>query len=204
MTHTVTPTAAHTPVAEWLLPTSTETRLRLENVMRQPKSTGANGARPLRTLTDVARRVLLEEIETKLRMVLGETLVDLVIAGWRKHAAVNAALQKSRGEPGVDQIVSLAKHTVTTRHDNSVDIEMDHVRVMTLAVEMAMAAQLCDVVAVARDGRIVAIRCGNAKADGSVTVDDVQIGHRTMTFPITAELTLRGDRRDVQTGLNPP
>jgi hypothetical protein len=196
MTLTDTPTAAHTPVADWLLPTSTETRLRLENVMKQPKSTGGNGARPLRTLTDVARRVLLEEIETKLRMVLGETLVDLVIAGWRKHAAVTEALQKSRSQPGVDQIVSLAKHSVTTRHDYSLDIEVDRVRVMTLTVEMVMAAQLCDVVAVARDGRVVAIRSGNAKADGSVTVDDVQIGHRTLAFPLTAELTLRGDRRN--------
>jgi hypothetical protein len=142
----------------------------------------------------VARLALIEEIETKLRVVLSDTLVDLILDGWRKHSAITRAMHKSRSQPGINQIVALCNHTITAHREHSLDIEVDSVRVMTLSVQMVMRAQLCDAVAVVRDGQLVAIRSGNAKADGKVTVDDVQVAHMSLIFPLAAELALHSPR----------
>jgi hypothetical protein len=194
MTLASTPVTAGTPVAGWLLPTRGDARIRLERVVMQANATDERRARPLRTLGAVARRALIEEIEAKLRMVMGETLVDLIIGGWRAYAAVTQAIRKSRSQPGVDQVVPLRNHTIKAARQHSLDVEVDSFPVMTLSVQLVVRVQLYDAVAVVRDGQLVAVRSGQAKADGTVTVDGVEIAQRTLTVPLTAELALHSSR----------
>jgi hypothetical protein len=172
------------------LPTSGDARIRLEKAVLRATADGDRRARPLRTLSAVARRALTEELEAKLRMVLGETVVDLIVGGWRTYGAVRQAIGKSISQPGVDQIVPLRNHTIEAARQHQLDVEVDGFRVMTLSVELIVHVQLYDAVAVARDGILVAVRSGQAKADGTVTVEGVQIAQRALTFPITAELHL--------------
>jgi hypothetical protein len=190
MTLTSTPTTAGTPVSGWLLPTPGDARTTLEKIVMQPPADELPRARPLRTLGAVARRALAEEIEAKLRTVMSETLADLVVGGWRAHAAITQAARKSRSEPGVDQVVPLRNHTITADRQHNLDIEVDGVRVMTLSARLVVRLQLYDAVAVVRDGHLVAVRSGQAHADGAVTVEGVEVAQRTLTFPLTAELTL--------------
>lgn len=197
MMPTSAPVSAGVPVADWLLPAPSDARMRLEKVVMQANATDERRARPVRTLGAVARRALIEEIEAKLRMVMSETLVDLIVGGWRTYAAVMQAIRKSRGQPGVDQIVPLRNHTIKAARQNSLDIEVDNFRVMTLSSQLVVSVQLYDTVAVVRDGQLVAVRSGQAKADGTVTVEGVKIGRKTLTFPLTAELALRS-LRDAQ------
>ena len=197
MMPTSAPVSAGVPVADWLLPAPSDARMRLEKVVMQANATDERRARPVRTLGAVARRALIEEIEAKLRMVISETLVDLIVGGWRTYAAVMQAIRKSRGQPGVDQIVPLRNHTIKAARQNSLDIEVDNFRVMTLSSQLLVSVQLYDAVAVVRDGQLVAVRSGQAKADGTVTVEGVKIGRKTLTFPLTAELALRS-LRDAQ------
>ena len=197
MMPTSAPVSAGVPVADWLLPAPSDARIRLEKVVMQANATDERRARPVRTLGTVARRALIEEIEAKLRMVMSETLVDLIVGGWRTYAAVMQAIRKSRGQPGVDQIVPLRNHTIKAARQNSLDIEVDNFRVMTLSSQLLVSVQLYDAVAVVRDGQLVAVRSGQAKADGTVTVEGVKIGRKTLTFPLTAELALRS-LRDAQ------
>lgn len=65
---------------------------------------------------------------------------------------------------------------------------------MALSAQLVVRLQLYDAVAVVRDGQLVAVRSGQAKADGTVTVDGVQVAQRTLTFPLTAELALHAPR----------
>jgi hypothetical protein len=182
------PISAAAPVADWLMPTPSEARIRLERVVMPPKSGDERRGRPLRTLGAVARRALLEETEAKLRMVLSDTLVDVMVGGWRAHAAIAQAVRKSRSQPDVDQVVPLRNHTITAHRQHNLDIEVDSVAVMTLCAELVLAVQLYDAVAIVRDGHLIAVRSGEAKADGRVTVDGVEVAKRTLTFPLTAEL----------------
>jgi hypothetical protein len=197
MMPTSAPVSAGVPVADWLLPAPSDARISLEKVVMQANATDERRARPLRTLGAVARRALIEEIEAKLRMIMSETLVDLIVGGWRTYAAVMQAIRKSRGQPGVDQIVPLRNHTIKAARQNSLDIEVDNFRVMTLSSQLLVSVQLYDAVVVVRDGQFVAVRSGHAKADGTVTVEGVEIGRKTLTFPLTAELALRS-LRDAQ------
>jgi hypothetical protein len=52
-----------------------------------------------------------------------------------------------------------------------------------------------DAVAVVRDERVVAVRSGRARAHGTVNLEDVEIAHRTLDFPLTAQLALHAPIR---------
>jgi hypothetical protein len=182
---------ADSPIASWLLPMSGDARIQLEKVVAQKAVADERRARPLRTLGVVARRALVEEIESKLRMIMSETVVDLIVGGWRAYGAVRQAIDKSLSQPGIDQIVPLRNHIITASRQHSLDVEVDGFQVMTLSVELAIRVQLYDAVAVVRDGHILAVRSGQARADGTVTLAGVQVAHRTLTCPFAAELALR-------------
>jgi hypothetical protein len=127
-------------------------------------------------------------------MVLSDSLVDVMVGGWRAHAAIAQAVRKSRSQPDVDQVVPLRNHTITAHRQHNLDIEVDSVAVMTLCAELVMAVQLYDAVAIVRDGHLIAVRSGTAKAHGRVTVDRVAVVQRTVNFPLTAELGLHSPR----------
>jgi len=147
-------------------------------------------AGPVRVLGTVARRALIEEVETKLRMVLSDTLADLVIEGWRAHGAIAQAIQKSRDEPGVDQVVPLRNHTITANRGHDLDVEVDGFQVLTLSADLVVRLQLYDAVAVVRNGHLVAVRSGQATATGTLTVERKEVAKQTLRFPLTAELTM--------------
>jgi len=193
MTVSTMPVTACSPVAGWLLPTPSNTRNRLEGgVFRKDvfakEATDERRARPLRRLGVVARQALIEETEAKLRMVLGDTLVDLIVGGWRAHGTITQAARNSRNRPGIDHVIPLRNHTVTANTEHNLDIEVDGVTVTTLVARLAMRVHIYDAVAIVKDGRLVAIRSGNATADGTVTVDGVRIAHRTLTFPLSTKI----------------
>lgn len=154
---------ADSPIASWLLPMSGDARIQLEKVVAQKAVADERRARPLRTLGVVARRALVEEIESKLRMIMSETVVDLIVGGWRAYGAVRQAIDKSLSQPGIDQIVPLRNHIITASRQHSLDVEVDGFQVMTLSVELAIRVQLYDAVAVVRDGHILAVRSGQAE-----------------------------------------
>jgi hypothetical protein len=162
----------------------------------QGSATDEQRIRPLRALGTVARRALAEEIEAKLRAFMNDTLVDVIVGGWRAYGAVAQAIRNSRGRPGVELVVPLRNHTIKVVRQHSFDIEVDGFRVMMLSAELGIRVQLVDAVAVVRDGHVVAVRSGQANATGTVTVDGVAIAHRTLTFPLTVELALSAANAD--------
>jgi hypothetical protein len=182
------PATAGTTVADWLLPLHGETRLRLEQVVTQAAEDRTRVSR-LRTLRAVARRALVEEVEVKLRSVLGETLTDLVIAGWKTHTMVAAAVRASLDEPAVDQIVPLRDHAVTAHRQHHLVVRVDGVKALTLTTWLGVRLQLAGAIAVVRDGRVVAVRSGQVRAKGVVKVEGVEVARRGLVVPLTAELT---------------
>jgi hypothetical protein len=103
------------------------------------------------------------------------------------------AVRKSRSQPGVDQIVSLRNRTITAHRQHNLDIEVDGFPVMTLSIQLVVRVQLYDAVAVVRDGQLVAVRSGQAKADGTVTVDGVQVTTKTTYSRNSRKMTCDGD-----------
>ncbi|CAN5535619.1 hypothetical protein BH09ACT7_BH09ACT7_13610 [soil metagenome] len=201
MTSTLTPVSPDAPAANWLLPTRGEACVRLDKVVSRANAADGQRSRPLRALGTVARRVLVEQVEATLRSVMNDTLADVIVGGWRAYGAIAQAIRKSRSQPGVDQIVPLRNHTIKTVRQHGIDIEVDGLPVTTLSVELDIDVQLFDAVAVVRDGHLAAVRSGQATAAARVTVEGVDIAHRTLTFPLTAQLVLQGASAD-RTGTN--
>lgn len=192
MTSVSAPATEGMAVSSWLLPATDGAQARLEKAVIEAADKQEERSRPVRLLGAVARRALVEEIETKLRTVLSDTLADLVIGGWHVHATIAEAIRKSRDEPGVDQVVPLRNHTITANRGHDLDVEVDGFQVLTLSVELVVKLQLYDAVAVVRDGHLVAVRSGQANTSGILTVEGVEVAKETLTFPLTAELVLPG------------
>ncbi|MUL81569.1 MULTISPECIES: hypothetical protein [unclassified Mycolicibacterium] len=179
-----------TSVGNWMLPRSHETQARIERVVAQTTA-NRESARPLRTLGVVARKALADEIEAKLRMVLSETLADLIVEGWHTYGAITTAIKKSRTQRGVEQIVPLRTHVITANRQHNLDVEVDTFPVLSLVAKAAVRLQLFAAVAVVLDGHVVEIRSGQATADGTVSVDGVEVSRKTLAFPLEAKLVLR-------------
>src|SRR5262245_7915323 len=192
MTSVSAPATGGTAVSSWLLPATDGAQARLEKAVIAAADRQEERSGPVRLLGAVARRALVEEIETKLRMVLSDTLADLVIGGWQVHAAIAEAIRKSRDEPGVDQVVPLRNHTITANRGHDLAVEVAGFQVLTLSVELVVKLQLYDAVAVVRDGHLVPFRSGHANSRGTLPVAGVDIAKETLICPLTAELVLPG------------
>ena len=72
-----TPARASGPVASWLLPMTSDTRLRVEKIVTQRAASNERRARPLKALGAVARHALVAEIEglRKLGITIGKNLL---------------------------------------------------------------------------------------------------------------------------------
>jgi len=136
-----------------------------------------------------------DEVEAKLRLVTSETIADVILAGWRVHAAVASAMQKSGRQPSVNQIVPLRDHSIKVVREHRFVIEVDDVAVMTPAIEVTVALHVYDAVAVVADGHLVAARSGRASADGRLHAAGAEIARRTSTFLLASEI---GSLRDAQ------
>lgn len=177
-------------VGNWMLTTPDQTQVRIEKAVTQ-STVGRESARRLQTLGVVARRALAQEIEAKLRAVLSETLADLVLGGWRTYGAVAEAVRKSRARPGVTQIVPLRNHVIVADRQHRLDVEVDGLPVMSLTARATVRLQLFAAVAVVQDGYVTAIRSGQATVNGALSVEGVDVSHKTLTFPLEAELVMR-------------
>ena len=177
-------------VGTWLLPTAGDAKVRIEKVVAQKAASDAPRVSPLRTLGAIARRALSEEIEVKLRAALNETLADLVIGGWHSYSAVAQAIRTSVSQPTVELVVPLRSHTVTANRQHQLNIEVDRLPVLTLDADLVVNMNLDKAVAVVTEGRIVGIRSGEASADGTVTVEGVEVSRKAVVFPLTAELDI--------------
>ncbi|MEV0673600.1 hypothetical protein [Mycobacterium sp. NPDC050441] len=186
----------NTSVGTWMLPASRETQVRIEKVVTQTTA-NRESARPLRTLGVVARHALAEEIEAKLRAVLSETLAGLIMEGWHTYSAITDAIKQSRTQRGVEKIVPLRTHVISADREHNLDIEVDNFAVMSLTAKAAVKLQLFAAVAVVLDGQVVEIRSGQATADGTLSVDGVEVSRKTLAFPLAVELVRRRPPRAV-------
>jgi len=61
---------------------------------------------------------------------------DLAVAGWRRHAALTAAADRTRVNPGSWEVVDLATHRITSVHRPYVELLLNDVHVATVRFEL--------------------------------------------------------------------
>lgn len=139
--------------------------------------------RGLETLDSRTRTMLDRELATVVGRLLDLDLADMLVAGWRTHKALGEAGQRSLATaPYGEELVELARHTVTSTHTPRVDLLLNGVRVTTVEVVITITFAVDALVAVVRSGRLVGIRSGHCLAKLVVVLEGVPVAARERDF----------------------
>lgn len=118
-------------------------------------------------------------------------LGDLLVAGWRKYSALIAARDRTLARPGTDEMVVLATHRLTSTHHPSVDVLIDGAKVATVAFELIVVFQLDSLVAVVRDGNLVALLGGDCLTTATLTLEEAVLAQRGRQLDLARILPLQ-------------
>jgi hypothetical protein len=90
----------------------------------------------LQRLSQAGRQAADRQVATVANGLLDLDLGDLVVAGWRKQAALAAAAKRTIAIPGSSEIVELATHRITSVHRPLVKLLINDVHVATVNFEL--------------------------------------------------------------------
>ncbi|MFI6144495.1 hypothetical protein [Streptomyces sp. NPDC051109] len=142
-------------------------------------------------LTTAADRAVGRELATVVDGFLDLDLVSLVASGWSQYKVLKEAARRTRGSPGSEEVVALATHTVSSTHHPSVDLLVDGAPAATVAVKLTVLFRISGLVAVVRDGLLVAARSGQCTVEARLAVRDIPVASREGRLDLPATLRLR-------------
>jgi hypothetical protein len=117
-----------------------------------------------RGLSRVGRDAVGREVGAIMTGLLNVDFGEVLVGGWRKHAALTAAARRTAANPGSKEIVDLATHRVTSTHRPYLEILLDDVLVATLQVELVIEFVIHALVAIVAHGDLVAFQAGTCDA----------------------------------------
>ncbi|GHB51409.1 hypothetical protein GCM10010347_21490 [Streptomyces cirratus] len=144
-----------------------------------------------RGLTPAAGRAVESELATVVNGFLDLDLVALVAAGWSRYRALTEAARRTRQYPGSEEVVALATHRITSAHHPSVDLLVDGAPTATVGVDLTVVFKITGLVAVVRDGLLVAVRSGQCAVEAKLAVRDIVVASRKGRLDLPATLRLR-------------
>jgi hypothetical protein len=125
----------------------------------------------LRKLSGSALEAVNHQIATVADGLLNLDLGDVLLSGWHKYTDLTKAAEHTLASPGSEEVMVLAAHRVDSTHHPSVELLIDGVKVYTFAFELKVVFDLNGVVAVVRQGNLVALRCGECMVAVTLTLD---------------------------------
>jgi hypothetical protein len=140
---------------------------------------GRIAVRAARGLTESTRAALGAEVTRTVDALLDLDLGALVVAGWKKHAALTSAAEQTRIAPETSAVVSLAEHTVSSCHKPYVDLLAREKRVARVHVELSVRVTVQGLAATVRGGRLVSLTGGSSEISARLAVEDRELAHRT-------------------------
>jgi hypothetical protein len=140
-------------------------------------------------LTGAALDAVNQEIATVTEGLLKLDLGDMLISGWRKYTELSKAAQRTLASPGSEELVVLATHRVVSTHYPSVEVLIDGVKVHTFVFELKVIFDLNGVIAVIRQGNLVALRTGECVVTATLTLQGTRLelsrkGHLNLPLAI--------------------
>jgi hypothetical protein len=129
-------------------------------------------------VSQTGRQAAGSEITTAADVLLDLDLASLVASGWRKHAALTEAAERTLANPGSSEIVELLVHNITTTHRPSVDLLIDHVPVTTIHFELCFEFAVKGLVVTVRNGHVVNLHSGSCDVTGTLTAEGAQLASR--------------------------
>jgi len=178
----------------------------LENSIRSQGIIGTATAATAH-LSGELQDALRHQLCTAATDLLNMDLVDVLMAAWRKHAALAAAARSTAASPGTSEIVELATHHITATQRPYIDLLADGVRVGRIHLELQLQFTVAGLIAVVREGCLAAIQSGHCTITATLMVEGEQLASRSGHFdlPLIVRLgaglpLLPGIRQNTRTG----
>lgn len=148
-----------------------------ERVARSLNERGITGSavEGVRRLSASARQAVEDEIATVADGLLDFDLGSVLVSGWRKYTELTCAAERTLAAPGSEELVILVAHKVSSTHQPSVELQVDGVKVATFVFELAVEFALTGVLAVVRQGELVALRGGECVITATLTYEGVPL-----------------------------
>jgi hypothetical protein len=166
----------------------------LAHALREHGVLGALGP-ALQVLSQAGREAAGNQIATVAQQLLDLDLGGLAVAGWRKHAALTAAADRTRIDPGSSEVVDLATHRITSVHRPYVELLLNDVHIATVRFELRVEFHVRALVATVRDGHVAALGLGACDVTASLAAEGVQLvkqqARLDMSLLIPVPLALR-------------
>jgi hypothetical protein len=115
------------------------------------------------------------EIGSIVAGLLQMDLVDILVAGWRKHAALASAAEMTLRSPGEKQVVGLATHRIRSTHRPSVELVVDRVPVGKIDLEIELAADVHALRAVVSGGRLTTLDSGRIELSVTLSCEGAEL-----------------------------
>jgi hypothetical protein len=169
----------------------------LAHALKEGGVLGTLGA-ALQALSQTGREVAGGEVAAVAQQLLDMELGELAVAGWRKHAALTAAAERTLANPGSSEVVDLASHRMTSVYRPYVELLVNDVHVATVRFELRVQFVVKALVATVRHGRLDALGFGACDVTATLAAEGLRLAEQRarldLSLLIPVPLPLR--RRD--------
>ena len=129
----------------------------------------------LRQLTQAGLEATDSQVATVAQQLLELDLGELAVAGWRKHATLSHAAERTKANPGSSAVVELASHRITSVHKPTVELLLNDVHIATIGFEMRVEFLVQALVATVRHGHLVALSAGASDLTATLAVAGMHV-----------------------------
>jgi hypothetical protein len=113
--------------------------------------------------------------------LLDINVVDVLLAGWKKHDEVRTQLRVTAVDPSRTVLVYIGHHIVDSTHTPSIELRSHGRRVVELSFPIELKFEIAAIELTLRAGAITEIRSGEVKARGSVKLESAVILERELS-----------------------
>ena len=134
--------------------------------------------RALEGLPKATREAAVREVAAATAGLLNVNLIDMLVAGWRKHHDLTSAARRTLAAPDSTELVQLATHQVTDAQQPYVSVLVDGHRVATLNLDLSVVFVISALLAGIKAGRLVALHSGHCDITATLALEGTDVVSR--------------------------
>jgi hypothetical protein len=135
---------------------------------------------------EIARREIAETVSSLLDLDLSEFIAD----GWRGYDELTEAAERTLGQPGASETVTVSEHRFRTDRSTILEIRVDGERLNDLVVDLAVEFCVRALDATLREGCVVRLSSGRCDVTAVVTVSGVPLPAAKATLDLAVDLSV--------------
>jgi hypothetical protein len=144
----------------------------------------------LRRLSAAALHTVDQEIGTVASGLLELDLGDILLAGWRKYAALTDAARRTLVAPASEEVLELATHRITSVYLPHVDLFVDDQKISTVEFDLTTVFDLTGLAAVVKAGDLIALQSGECLVTATLSLGKARLAERRAKLDLAQKIRL--------------